>query len=213
MREEASKSNLNLDCSEIEKEKDIWDGRARTIQDDIELRGSLKNPIAQLNKSRAYVYKLFRKSGKNNLLLDVGCGNGLFTIPMADIFNFVVGIDISKAMIKRCKEKRNNLNFIMASATDLPLRDHLFDAVLSLSLLQHLRTKTNVEKALKEISRTATNNSFIFLTFWDTPNSPANLIKNVLKREKYDLKQSLVSRLQFTGLQFTKYVKLRGHRR
>lgn len=149
----------------------------------------------------------------HNLLLDLGCGNGLFTVPMAAIFNFVVGVDVSKAMIKRCRERRANLDFIMASATDLPLRDRVFDSVLSLSLLQHLRTKDNVEKVLKEISRTATNNSFILLTFWDTPNSPTNLVKNILKREKYNLKQSLVSRLQFTGLQFTKYVKLRGNRR
>ena len=153
------------------------------------------------------------KSGKNNLLLDVGCGNGLFTIPMTDIFNFVVGVDVSKAMMKRCRERRDNLHFIMASATDLPLKDHMFDAVLSLSLLQHLRTKDIVEKVLKDISRTATDNSFIFLTFWDTPKSPTKLVKKILKREKYSLKQSLVSRLQFTGLQFTKYVKLHGHRR
>jgi ubiquinone/menaquinone biosynthesis C-methylase UbiE len=101
----------------------------------------------------------------------------------------------------------------MASATDLPLKDHMFDAVLSLSLLQHLRTKDIVEKVLKDISRTATDNSFIFITFWDTPKSPTKLVKKILKREKYGLKQSLVSRLQFTGLQFTKYVKLHGHRR
>jgi len=202
-----------LDYSEVREEKNVWDEKARTIQDDIELRGRLKNPMAQLNKSRTYIYKLFKKSGKNNLLLDVGCGNGLFTIPMADIFNFVVGVDISKAMIKRCRERRANLDFIMASATDLPLKNHAFDAVLSLSLLQHLRTKDNVEKALKEISRTATNNSFILLTFWDTANSPTNFVKNTLKREKYNLKQSLVSRLQFTRLQFTKYVKLHGYRR
>lgn len=132
--------------------------------------------------------------------------------PMADIFNYVVGVDVSKAMIKRSRERKANLDFIMASATDLPLRDHVFDAVLSLSLLQHLRTKDNVEKALKEISRTTTNNSFILLTFWDTPNSPTELVKNILKREKYNSKQSLVSRLQFTGLQLTKYVKLHGHR-
>ena len=197
----------------MSEEKNVWDERARTVQDDVELRGPLKNPIKQLNKSRTYVYKLFKKSGKSNLLFDVGCGNALFTVPMAAIFNFVVGVDVSKAMIKRCRERRANLDFIMASATDLPLRDRVFDAVLSLSLLQHLRTEDTVEKVLKEISRTATNNSFIFVTFWDTPNSPISIVKNILKREKYNLKQSLVSRLQFTGLQFTKYVKLRGHRR
>jgi len=208
----ASRSGLNLDYSEVREEKNVWDERARTVQDDINVRGTLKNPIKRVKKNIAQIHKVFNRSGKNNLLLDVGCGNGLFTVPMADIFNFVVGIDISRAMIKRCQKRRRNLDFIMATATDLPLRSHIFDAVLSLSLLQHLRTKDNVEKVLKEISRTATNNSFLFLTFWNTPSSPTNLVKNILKKGKYNLKQSLVSRLQFTGLQFTKYVKLHGHR-
>ena len=201
-----------MDYSEVREEKNVWDERARTIQNDVEVRGPLKNPAMRVKKTRTYLHKLFKKSGKNNLLLDVGCGNGLFTVPMADIFNFVVGIDISKAMIKRCQERRVNLDFIITCATDLPLRNHVFDAVLSLSVLQHLRKKDNVEKVLKEISRIATNNSFILLTFWDTPYSPTNDIKKILKREKYNLKQSLISRLQFTGLQFTKYVKLHGHR-
>lgn len=201
-----------LDYKEIEEEKRLWDEKAETIKDDVELRGSLKNPLAQLQKSRSQIRKFFLKSKNKRFLLDVGCGNGLFTVPMTEIFNFVIGIDISKAMIKRCREKRNNLDFIVASATNLPLKSNAFDAVLSLSLLQHLRTKQNVEKTLKEISRTATNGALIFLTFWDTHNSPTNFVKETLKREKYKLHQSLVSKFQFTGLQFTKYVKLKGYK-
>lgn len=203
---------MNSHYDGIREEKDSWNERARTIQDDIEVRGPLKNPIKRLKKSRAYIYKLFKESGKSNLLLDIGCGNGLFTAPLSDLFNFIVGIDLSKAMMKRFKEKRDNLYFILASATDLPLRDHLFDAVVSISVLEYIRPKSNTEKVLKEISRAATNDSFIFLTFWDQPNSPTDFIKDVLKKEKYNMQQSLISRFQFTGLQFTRYVKLHGHR-
>jgi ubiquinone/menaquinone biosynthesis C-methylase UbiE len=191
----------------MEEEKRLWDEKAENIKDDVELRGPLKNPLAQLGKSRSQICKFFKKSRNNRFLLDVGCGNGLFTVPMTEIFNFVVGIDISKAMIKRCREKKANMDFIVASATNLPLKDNVFNAVLSLSLLQHLRTKQNVEKTLKEISRTATNGTLIFLTFWDTPNSPLKFVKETLKEEKYKLHQSLVSKFQFT-----KYVKLKGYK-
>jgi len=201
-----------LDYKEIEEEKRLWDEKAETVKDDVELRGPLKNPLAQLEKSNSQICKFFQKSRNNRFLLDVGCGNGLFTVPMTEIFNFVVGIDISKAMIKRCREKKANMDFIVASATNLQLKDNVFNAVLSLSLLQHLRTKQNVEKALKEISRTATNGALIFLTFWDTPNSPLKFVKETLKKEKYKLRQSLVSKFQFTGFQFTKYVKLKGYK-
>ncbi|MDI6690820.1 MAG: class I SAM-dependent methyltransferase [Candidatus Bathyarchaeota archaeon] len=40
------------------------------------------------------------------MLLDVGCGNALFTVPLAELFNFVVGIDISKEMISDAASKR-----------------------------------------------------------------------------------------------------------
>lgn len=176
------------------------------------LRGALKNPIKRLNKSRRIIYKILEKSGKRNFLLDVGCGNALFTVPLTTLFNFVVGLDFSKTMIKRCGEKRDNLDFIVASATDLPLKDDIFDAAISISVLQHVKQKNNVEKVLKEISRVTTSDSFIFLTFWDAPNSPTNFIKNILKREKFKVKQSLISRFKFTGLNRTRYVKIYGSR-
>lgn len=193
---------------EVKKEKSQWDEKARTIQDEVELRGHLKNPVKQVNKSRRTIYKTFEKSGKRNLLLDVGCGNGLFTAPLVDLFNFVVGVDFSKEMIKHCKEKRDNIDFIVASATDLPLKDKVFDAIMSVSVLQHIRPKSAVEKVLREMSRVTTNDSYGFLTFWNEPNSPANFVKNILKEEKFEVKQSLISKFQFTGLNFTKYVKL-----
>lgn len=90
---------------EIKKEKSVWDEKARTTEDDIELRGHLKNPVKRVNKSRRAIYKILEKSGKRNLLLDVGCGNGLFTVPLTSLFNFVVGVDFSKEMIKRCQIK------------------------------------------------------------------------------------------------------------
>ncbi|MEM2972323.1 MAG: class I SAM-dependent methyltransferase [Candidatus Bathyarchaeia archaeon] len=196
----------------IMEEKNAWDERARTIEDDIELRGTLKNPIKRVNKSRKAIGKIFKKVKKRRLLLDVGCGNGLFTVPLTELFDFVVGVDLSKAMMKRCREKRDNLNFILASATDLPLKNGVFDAAISLSVLEYIKPKSNIEKTLKEISRVTTNSSVIFLTFWEEPNSPTKLIKNVLKREGFKLKQSLISKFQFTRLNFTKYVKLHGCR-
>lgn len=100
----------------------------------------------------------------------------------------------------------------MASATNLPLKDHAFDAVICISVLQHINPKITLEKVLREISRVTTDNSFAFLTFWDHPTSPTNFVKDILREEKFKVKQSLISKFQFTGLTFTKYVKLYGRR-
>lgn len=197
---------MTVDHDEIKKEKERSDESTRNIKDDIQVRGPLKG-VARVDKSRAYLQNLFKEIGKDKILLDVGCGNGLFTVPLANIFRLIVGVDISEKMMKRCKEKRSNLDFVMASSTNLPFRDQKFDCVLALSLLQHLGTRENVKKTLKELSRTTTDQSFMFLAFWDTPNSPTSLVKNILKEEKYKLKQSLVSRLHIT-----RYVKLQAEK-
>ncbi|MDI6690819.1 MAG: hypothetical protein QME50_02990 [Candidatus Bathyarchaeota archaeon] len=38
--------------TEIKDEKDMWDKKAKTVKDNIELRGKLKNPVKRLGKSR-----------------------------------------------------------------------------------------------------------------------------------------------------------------
>jgi len=197
----AEENSLTVhDYDEIKEEKKVWDGRAETIQHDVECAHGVRIKTSAFQKSIFQVYRFFKGSGENNSLLDLGCGNGLFTVPLTNIFKNVVGVDISKPMMKRCKEKRSNLNFVVASTTHLPFKDHIFDGVLSVSVLHILRQKSIAEKVVREITRIATISSFIFLTFHETgtwSHAHTNLVKNILKMEKFKLKQNPTSRLSF----------------
>lgn len=61
--------------------------------------------------------KLLQASGKDKLVLDVGCADGRFTLSISEYFKKVIAIDTSKGMlnsaIKRQKEAHiNNVEFI-----------------------------------------------------------------------------------------------------
>lgn len=91
-------------------------------------------------------------------VLDVSCGTGLVTFPLANIIapdGKVTGIDISQEMIEKARQKAEDLkldhvSFSRMDAEDLELPDDTFDAVIcSLGLMYY----PNPEKALNEMYR------------------------------------------------------------
>ncbi|MCU6793314.1 methyltransferase domain-containing protein [Paenibacillus sp. WQ 127069] len=64
--------------------------------------------------------------------LDLGCGTGKFSIPIANRLGYkVTGVDASKAMLSKTKEKDTEklIQFIVGDAYNLPFLDGYFDAV------------------------------------------------------------------------------------
>uniref|UniRef100_A0A7V4KD94 Class I SAM-dependent methyltransferase n=1 Tax=Fervidobacterium pennivorans TaxID=93466 RepID=A0A7V4KD94_FERPE len=87
--------------------------------------------------------------------LDVGCGKGDVTIPLAFLGYKMVGVDISSEnideAIKRLKVKKllkNNPVFLLGDAENLPFKEGSFDFVICSEVLEHLKRP---EKALKSI--------------------------------------------------------------
>lgn len=69
--------------------------------------------------------------GKNNLLLDVGCGEGYYTSLFAEN-NTVYGIDISKEALKVASRKCKDSSFAVGSIYELPLFDQSFDVLVNI---------------------------------------------------------------------------------
>jgi len=89
------------------------------------------------------------------VVLDVACGTGLYTRPIAKKADKVYGIDISQGMLEQARklaEKAGLNNIILARADveKLPFPDQFFDAACCSGAL-HLFP--NTVKAFKEISR------------------------------------------------------------
>ncbi len=80
-------------------------------------------------------------------ILDIGCGTGRFTELDRER---IVGIDTNPAYLKICKEK--GLSVRKMSATRLKFKDSSFDAIVTLSVIEHLDI-ISAYKLLKESYR------------------------------------------------------------
>ena len=85
---------------------------------------------------------------KGKQILDVGCGPGLFSAPLAKD-NQLVGIDLSLEMLKLA---RPELVPVRGEGASLPFRNHSFDVVLAIEVLQHFGEPASL---LREILRVA----------------------------------------------------------
>jgi ubiquinone/menaquinone biosynthesis C-methylase UbiE len=90
---------------------------------------------------------------KEFTFLDIGCGDGMYEELFKSKFGLLIGVDISSYDLETAKKRLNrqsNVDFILADAIHLPLRDSSVDVVLCSEVLEHLHEP---EKALLEIFR------------------------------------------------------------
>ncbi|RLF84357.1 ubiquinone biosynthesis protein UbiE [Thermococci archaeon] len=87
---------------------------------------------------------------KHGNALDLGCGTGNYTLELYKRGFQVVGVDISRRMLKIAQKKLPNVKFIKANAYSLPFEDNTFDLVLSVTMLEFIHEP---EKVLSEVYR------------------------------------------------------------
>jgi ubiquinone/menaquinone biosynthesis C-methylase UbiE len=151
-------------------------------------------------------------SVKNKLLIDIGCGCGEFSLGLSSKGGVVVGVDIDKKAIIIAKNlSSRGCNFILADAQKLPFRSNVFDAICSLSCLEHV---TNDDEAIKEMVRIVKSKGVVVLTV-DTVIYKDLSFRSAVKKYKiihYYHLQQLINKLKRHGLKITKgeyYIKSR----
>ena len=111
----------------------------------------------RINYMRSVEKIVLLDSLKMGLVLDIGCGTGEQAVFLAEKGYRVLGVDISREMIKIAKDRikntnfRDNLSFVIASAEFLPFRDKSFNGIISIfGIFNHI---PNVDTAFQETSR------------------------------------------------------------
>ncbi len=89
-----------------------------------------------------------RLSQSGNLILDVGCGTGLYFSILTKTSNIYYGIDSSVQAVKVAL--KNQINVIASSAEYIPFSDETFDYIFSTEVIEHVGSP---EKMLNEIYR------------------------------------------------------------
>jgi len=108
-------------------------------------------------------YKLFLKiinslDIKNLLILDAGCGTGMYSKELLKNGNKIVGIDKSDNILKvaKKKDKENKMSLIYGDLYNLPFKNEIFDLTLCVGVYQHI---TDYKKMTNELFQLRTTKS------------------------------------------------------
>ena len=99
---------------------------------------------------------------KDLKILDIGCGGGLISEPLARLGGEVTGIDASEKNIKVAKlhSKKNNLNINYLNKSPEQLNNsEKFDIILNLEVVEHVE---NVDLYIKSCSNLLKKNGIMF---------------------------------------------------
>ena len=94
----------------------------------------------------------FIKPTPGDLILDAGCGTGVFTLDLLHLGCHIIGIDLSMPMLVRAKQKAHGYPFriVLADLLNLPFSENSFDKVISVTALEFIE---DGKRAIEELFR------------------------------------------------------------
>ena len=159
--------------------------------------------------------------GKDDVVLDLGCGWGTFCWLLADRVKHITGLDFSENSVTLCKEKLQkesylNVDFHHADARDTRLPSEFYDLLIAADLFEHLYPDDS-EKVITEAHRLLRSGGH--LTAW-TPNKShiIEIMKNrnfLFKKDEthvdYKSMGGLVKTLEAAGFVIVKCYHVESH--
>ena len=134
------------------------------------------------SESRQELWPEFRELKKyikdNERVLDLGCGNGRLFELFKDGDIEYVGVDNSKKLIEKAREKYGD-HFKAADILNLPFQNNYFDSIWTIAVFHHIPSKQLRLEALKEMGRVLKKNGRIIMICWNLWQS--NYLKLLLK--------------------------------
>ena len=145
-----------------------------------------------LKKYEYNVISLNKKMLKGPIIIDLGCGDGVFSEAAFEGFQ-IAGIDISKNAVKYAKKREVYRSIILADARFLPFRSNSVDTIISISVLEHI---PKIDEVFNDVLRVLHKSGvFLFTVPAKTYNNsffvskilePLSKIKHVKRlRERY----------------------------
>jgi ubiquinone/menaquinone biosynthesis C-methylase UbiE len=115
-------------------------------------------------------------------ILDVGCGNGIFTLRFAQAGAKVTGLDFSQFLLGQNAHSR----LISGDATCLPFPDESFEVTFEANVLHHVPER---ERVIREMARTSRR--FVVLLEPNRNNPLMFAFSMVVRAERGGLKSSM----------------------
>jgi ubiquinone/menaquinone biosynthesis C-methylase UbiE len=152
------------------------------------------------SKKHAKVLELLG-NGEFKIIVDVGCGTGKLLGLVSLRSQLGLGIDLSVQMLIMAKHRTtgHRIQLVRADAAHLPLRDHVADGVISVSMTE---SGALLKQHTDELSRIATKDATLIMTiFGDIDRTPWKQ----LNENSLELVASLSSREQLYSVDRAKH--------
>lgn len=117
-----------------------------------------------------------------SVIVDVGCGTGKLLELVSSRTRVRLGIDLSIQMLTQAKHRtaENNIQFVQADASHLPLRDQVANRVISISMTESGPVSS---EHFSELSRIATKEATLIVTIFDDKNQTSSKQLNETEME------------------------------
>ena len=102
----------------------------------------------------------------DHLLLDAGCGSGLFSNMAIKAGAQVIGVDAAAGLLEVARERNPQNSFLEEDLEALPFTDERFDVVVGFNSFQYAGS---FEKALTEAKRVLKPGGKLVIAIWDKP--------------------------------------------
>ena len=140
------------------KLKDVWGKKIDVMQHYDKLADIYDAQYGEEQRAKieAALEKLELKS--KSLVLDLGCGTGLLFEYVCGKADFLIGVDISKKLLGKAKEKKvnyclGNVELVLADADHLPFIEKIFNFVFAVTLLQNMPFPLRTIAEMKRVSK------------------------------------------------------------
>jgi SAM-dependent methyltransferase len=114
---------------------------------------TLYDLIVRVGPCETFYRELARHTG--GPILDLACGTGRITVPLAREGHRVVGLDVSPAMLRKAQVKAGCLEvqFVQGDMRDFDLKQRFPLIIVSCNSLAHLTTNADLQKALSAVRK------------------------------------------------------------
>jgi len=126
----------------------------------------------------ALLGRMLRDQGRSKALLDLPCGGGRLSSPMARYTDLLIEADVALGQLRYGREHGRVSTaqaWMSASGFHIPLRDTSVDGTVCVRLSHHLPTEAEREQLVRELLRVSKR--FLIMSFFDYHSA-----KNTLRR-------------------------------
>lgn len=121
---------------------------------------------ARYSHEQSCKYKKAQEKVKvdGKIVLDAGCGSGLFFNQAAQKAELLIGVDVSRKLLLKAKERASgfaNASVVLADVDHLPFRDGFFGVAFAFTVLQNM---PDPKETLRELARVTKDGGFVVVT-------------------------------------------------